>query len=309
MTSFTPTGFTGGYTANSQSNLLYYSEYSAVADLYVHIIDFLTIPSGEVPDLDSYTLNGQGRLIKEFYIDVTPSVNDSLLGVDNITLEDYTIKSANCILYQNNSSRTRGNSTKYNSNDSFYYRYTRNILVNIAELSMEQSDYIIESVAHFKVFVHHFKADNWYSLNGKIGVNITVSNTGTVTNRFNWLKNNWQFNREIISALKSGNASILDTLQNDSTGASSALSTNIGLYDTAESQASSAMAGALPNADTELGSVTSYNYGSIYNDNVSAFSFWKSIGDFILSNSNLVGIGALLILCMFLGLVVYLLRL
>lgn len=77
----------------------------------------------------------------------------------------------------------------------------------------------------------------------------------------------------------------------------------------AESAADQVISSALPSADNEIDDILNYDYTSIGTDSLTALSFWKSLGDYILSNSNLVGIGALLIACLFLGFVIYLLRL
>lgn len=95
----------------------------------------------------------------------------------------------------------------------------------------------------------------------------------------------------------------------DYSGVSDNLNSEVSSAGVVESEADQAIASALPDVDNELDDILNYDYTSIGSDSLTALSFWKSLGDYILSNSNLVGIGALLVACLFLGFVIYLLRL
>lgn len=103
--------------------------------------------------------------------------------------------------------------------------------------------------------------------------------------------------------------SINSNIQNDSSGVADFLNDEVDNAYQVEYAADQAISSALPSADNELDDILSYDYTSIGTDSLTALSFWKSLGDYILSNSNLVGIGALLVGCLFLGFVIYLLRL
>lgn len=102
---------------------------------------------------------------------------------------------------------------------------------------------------------------------------------------------------------------IVDNIINDSSNISDSLNSEVLSAGAVESAADQAISSALPSADTQLNDILNYDYTSIGTDSLTALSFWKSLGDYILSNSNLVGIGALLVACLFLGFVIYLLRL
>lgn len=95
----------------------------------------------------------------------------------------------------------------------------------------------------------------------------------------------------------------------DSSGVSDNLNSEVSSASAVESGADQAISSALPTADNQINDILSYDYTSIGTDSLTALSFWKSLGDYILSNSNLVGIGALLVACLFLGFVIFLLRL
>lgn len=100
-----------------------------------------------------------------------------------------------------------------------------------------------------------------------------------------------------------------DSLVHDYSGIPEYIDSEVASAAAIESAADQAISSALPYADNELNDILQYDYTSIGTDSLTALSFWKSLGDYILSNSNLVGIGALLVACLFLGFVIYLLRL
>lgn len=134
--------------------------------------------------------------------------------------------------------------------------------------------------------------------------NITATNSTTTSQTYSKYSKEyylWNINNKLTP--------LEDILRNDNSGVADNLNEEAATAAAMESAADGAISNALPDADNELDSILSYDYSSISTDSLTAITFWKSLGDYILSNSNLVGIGALLFMCLFLGFVVYLFRL
>ena len=332
LTDFEPLAYEG--YSNNGTGYVYYSELVGVADLYIHITDYLSCDLSEIDNSNSsYTLNGQGRLVKEFYIDVAPANNDQQLNIDNITLVDYSISGDNFIIEQDLSTRTRGNSTKYNTNDSYYYRFSRNVLINVQDLIMNQNDFIIDSVLHFKVYAKHTSVVNWYSFYGKINTNITVSNNRAPTNNFIWLKNQFRFNKQILTELQNGNSNLasainaaknqahsdavvaqsqaaqeLDTITYDHSGSSAALATNAANIASEAAAADVSFDSIMPNADSALATVAAFDATTFFNQQSSAANFWQQLGNYIMDSGQLGFVATGLVIVTLVSLFVFLLR-
>lgn len=254
--------------------------------------------------------SGFGYIFEHFFSDyLTISISNLPSGISSYNVEylgykiDSSIPGSGYVTYNN--------ANQNNLNPRFFFSY-------IGNNTFIARDFRIIFTLDFRI--HYFSSSGISLNNSNLDGVVTITpNRGNRTfHGYRYVPDNVSLGEinEKIGLLTSDYSDLLDAVNNtndmianDYSGISSNINDEVSGANVVESAADQAISSALPYADNEINDILQYDYTSIGTDSLTALSFWKSLGDYILSNSNLVGIGALLVACLFLGFVIYLLRL